>query len=226
MPRSTEPTRTRRATAGREPTGRPIAPVSWPALGGLVALALVLRLIHVSLAVPMPLRSDASGHDAAARRLVAVGSYAYPVGRDLWENDALREPSWDAFTQRPANAFSMPGYAWFVAAIYRFSGTGPERLLAVRLAQACLGAFTVALVFLVADAILGRRAAWAAAVLNGLYPPGIRACGYLLTETLFTWLLVGQVATMVWAARSRRVAAYVLLGLVTSAAFYVRPIAA
>ena len=148
-----------------------------PALGAVIALALALRLIHVSLGVPMPLRSDASGYDAAARRLVSAGSYAYPVGRDLWDEDVFREAAWETFVQRPANAFAMPGYPWFLAAVYRLSGTGPERLPAVRWAQAALGALTVALVFLIADAVLGRRAAWTAAGLNALYPPGIWACG-------------------------------------------------
>jgi len=200
--------------------------VNAPALAGLVLLALLLRVAYVSLANPMPLRSDASGYDAAARRLVATGSYAYPVGRDLWDEDVFREASWDIYLGRPANAFSMPGYAWFLAAIYRVGGATPGRLLSVRLAQAFLGALTVVWVFLIADSILGRRAAWAAAALQGLYPPGIWASGYLLTETLFTWLIGGQLAAMTWAARSGRVAAYALVGIATSAAFYVRPVAA
>ncbi len=211
------------------PTTAPTTPRlsrgGWLALGSLLALALVVRLLYLGLVTPMPVVSDASGYDAAARRLIGTGSYAYPVGQRFWADETFREDAWEAFVRMPPNAFSMPGYAWFVAGIYRLGGVGPERFEHVRMAQVFLSVMTLALIFGIGDAVLGRRAAWAALALNAFYPPGIRAVQYLLTETLFTFLLVVQVALMVWASRSRRGLAYGSLGLATAAAVYVRPVA-
>lgn len=148
------------------------------------------------------------------------------MGKALWSDDAFREDAWAAYLAMPSNAWSMPGYSGFLAVVYRLFGAGPGRFATVRVVQAVLGVATVVLVFVIADASLGRRAAWTALAFNALYPPGYWAATYLLTETLFTLLLVGQVALMVWAARSRRWVAYALLGLATAAAVYVRPVAA
>lgn len=197
----------------------------WLALGSVLALAFAVRLLHFGLVPPAPVGSDASGYDAAARRLIASGTYAFPMGRALWSDDVFREDAWGAFEHMPPNAFSMPGYPWFLAGIYRLSGTGPERFQAARVVQALIASLTLALLFLVGDTVLGRRAAWAGLALNALYPPSVWATQYLLTETLFTLLLVAQVALMVWAARSRRLLAYGGLGVATAAAVYVRPVA-
>jgi len=196
------------------------------ALGLVLLVALVPRLLFVALNSAPPVRSDASGYDAAARRLVATGTYAFPVGRALWSEDIVREDAWASYLAMPSNAWAMPGYSLFLAGIYRLSGTGPGRLTAVRLLQAMLGAAMVALVFLIADSLLGRRAAWAATILNAFYPPSLSLAGYLLTEALFTFLLAAQIAVMARAAGSRRVGAYALLGALTAAAIYVRPVAA
>jgi 4-amino-4-deoxy-L-arabinose transferase-like glycosyltransferase len=191
----------------------------------VLVLALAARLLYALLLPAPPVISDASGYDAAARRLLATGSYAFPVGQALWSEDRFRDDAWGTYTRMPANAWSMPGYTVFLAAVYRFSGTGAGRFTAVRCVQALLGTLTVALVFALADALLGRRAAWVAFALNAFYPPSVWAAQVLLTETVFTLLLLSQVAIMVWAARSRRPIAYVLLGVATAAATYARPVA-
>lgn len=194
-------------------------------LGSVLVLALALRLFLVLFMPSLSIRSDASGYDASARRLIATGSYAYPVGGILWADDVFREDAWPRFVQMPPNAFAMPGYAWFIAGIYRVVGTGPDRFTAVRVMQALIATLTLLLIFAVGDSLLGRRVAWIALALNTLYPPNIWVAQFVLTETLFTFLLVGQVALMVRAAGSRRLVAYAGLGLMTAAAAYVRPIA-
>ena len=195
------------------------------AIGLALLVAFAGRLLYLVLVAPMPVQSDAAGFDAAARRLVKTGTFAFPVGRDLWADDAFREDAWEAFERMPANAWCMPGYAGFLAGVYRIVGSGPGRLVAVRWVQALLGTLTVALLFRVAHLLLGRRAAWVALALASAYPPSVRLTQYLLTETVFTLLLVGQVVLMVWAARSRRAMAYGCLGVITVAATYVRPVA-
>jgi len=195
------------------------------AIGFALLVAFAGRLLYLAVVAPMPVQSDASGFDAAARRLMKTGTFAFPVGRDLWADDVFREDAWEAFERMPANAWCMPGYSGFLAGVYRIVGSGPGRFVAVRWVQALLGTLTVALMFRLADWLLGRRAAWVTLALAAAYPPSVRLTQYLLTETVFTLLLVGQVTLMVWAARSRRVMAYVGLGVITVAATYVRPVA-
>ena len=196
------------------------------ALALVLVVALVPRLLVVALGAAPPVRSDASGYDAAARRLLATGTYAFPVGRALWSQDVVRADAWSSYLAMPSNAWAMPGYSVFLAAIYRLAGTGPGRFTAVHILQAVLGAAAVMLLFRIADELFGRRAAWATVILNALYPPSLSLAGFLLTETLFTFLLAGQIAVMVWAAGSQRWLAYALLGALTAAAVYVRPVAA
>jgi len=191
----------------------------------VLAVALVPGLLFVALAPAPRVQSDCSGYDAAARRLIATGSYAFPVGRALWSDDAFREDAWGAYLALPPNAWAMPGYSMFLAGIYRLTGTGPGRRVAVRCVQVGLAAITVVLLFTMADMLFPRRAAWIVAGLVAAYPPRLVLTGYLLTETLFTLLLVGQVAAMVWAARARSIGAWALLGALTAAAVYVRPVA-
>ena len=216
----------RRTTAIAAAAHRPLGRSERWALGLILLGALAARVLYVTLASPYPVHSDASGYDAAARRLLTTGSFAFPVGGALWSDDAFREDAWAEYDRMPANAWSMPGYTVFLAATYRLSGTGPGRYLAVRVTQAFLSVATLLLVFLIADRLLGRRAAWSALALNALYPPHFWAAGYLLTETLFTLLLMAQVALMVRAAGSRGWTVYASLGVATAAAVYVRPVAA
>ena len=195
------------------------------ALALALGLALAVRLAYLALVHPFPVRSDASGYDAAARRLIATGSYAFPVGSDLWTDDVFAEDAWGTFLGRPANAWAMPGYTCFMAGVYRVFGAGPERFRAVRVAQALLGTLTVALCFWIARGLLGPPAAWVALALNALYPPNVWSTEYLLTETLFTVTFAMQLALMVRATRSRSRVAYALLGVATAVATYVRPVA-
>ncbi len=191
-----------------------------------LGLTLAVRLVYLALVQPLPVRSDASGYDAAARRLISTGSYAFPVGSDLWHDDVFREDAWPTFLERPANAWAMPGYPGFVAGLYRIFGAGPERYRPVRLTQALLSSLTVALCFWIARRMIGPPAGWVALALNALYPPNVWTTQYLLTETVFALMFTGQVALMVRATRSRSLFAYALVGVATAAAVYVRPVAA
>ena len=80
-----------------------------------LALALGVRLTHLATVEPVPVVSDASGYDAAARRLVATGTLAFPVGVELWRDDVFREDAWAAYLTRPSNAWTMPGYPILVS---------------------------------------------------------------------------------------------------------------
>lgn len=84
-------------------------------------------------------------------------------------------------------AARMPLYPLFLAL---FGGLGDVGVLLARLAQALLGAATVWIACRVAGAAFGRRAALVAGLLVGLDPYAVFFSKLLLSETLFTLLLV------------------------------------
>ncbi len=97
-----------------------------------------------------------------------------------------------------ASAFRPPLYPFALAAVYLFTDTHDEsaRWLAGRLEQAVIGTLVVALIALIALQLWGRRPALIAAAIAAVYPPLILAGTSLLTEPLFTALLLAGVAAL------------------------------
>jgi hypothetical protein len=191
----------------------------------LLALILVTRFVWLGVMEPYPVRSDASGYDAAARRLMLTGTFAFPIGSDLWANDVFREDAWDTYKAIPPNAFSMPGYPAFLAGVYSLSGSGDSRFAAVRIVQVIVSLIGIAALFVIVRVIAGKPQAWTAVVLAALYPPNLWANEYLLTEVLFTTLLLLQVLSMLVAARYRTWLNFAIVGIATVVTAYVRPTA-
>src|ERR1051326_4989843 len=87
-----------------------------------------------------------------------------------------------------AVAFRPPGYPFFLAAIYRFSGY--QNLLPVRLIQAVLSALAVWQVFVIAARLFNRQAGLLGALLVVFDPFEIYFSGMILNETMFITLLL------------------------------------
>jgi len=88
-----------------------------------------------------------------------------------------------------------PGYPLFLAAVYALAGR--QNLLAVALIQALVGTASVAVIFLTAARLFDRTAALAAGAIAAAYPFHIYFTPLILTETLFTFLLLALVASLV-----------------------------
>jgi 4-amino-4-deoxy-L-arabinose transferase-like glycosyltransferase len=153
------------------------------ALGAIVVLALAVRVFaafEVNSIVP---QSDAADFDRHAISLADGDGYP----------DTLPVVGGHGPT-----AFRAPLYPFALAAVYLFTDTHDEsaRWLAGRLEQAVIGALVVALIALVALQLWGRRPALIAAAIAAVYPPLILAGTSLLTEPLFTALLLAGVAAL------------------------------
>jgi 4-amino-4-deoxy-L-arabinose transferase-like glycosyltransferase len=151
----------------------------WPALLLVAILALAAWLqftVVVHTEVAAPLRADASDYFAYASNLREFGVYS-------------RAPLWrDAQARIVADKERPPGYPIFL----RLAGR-PEPsdawLLRVGLLQAGLGVFTVAFAYLIAAAWLRPAFALLATLLCAINPWLATANVYLLTESLFTFML-------------------------------------
>lgn len=133
-------------------------------LGGLVLLALLLRLYLLGRMEPPPLSGDARNYVVMVEQLLETGVYGY----------MSTEP----------NAYVTPGYPLFLAAVFGLGGSEA----AVRVLQSALGAATLIPLALLAREVAGERCALLAALMLALHPSWLRAPAHLLTEVLFTFL--------------------------------------
>jgi 4-amino-4-deoxy-L-arabinose transferase-like glycosyltransferase len=196
------------------------------AIKAILCALLVAVVIRVVLLVFVPLPptvSDAAGYDTAARRLALGESYRFPIGAERPSGDPLIGASFQSFLQRAPNALVMPGYPEFVSVIYRVSGSGPQRLLAVAIVQSVLGVFVVGLVALVAWRVGTRLEAVIAAFLAALYLPFAWINNAVMSETVFSVILLVLALVAVEALRSNKLWLFAVFGVLTGAASYLRP---
>jgi 4-amino-4-deoxy-L-arabinose transferase-like glycosyltransferase len=173
------------------------------ALCWLFLVAVAVRLLYVSAGLEVPAQ-DTPDYDEIANNLLSGAGF---VSHENWFGHPMR--SWRA-----------PLYPLFLAAVYGIFG---HSHLAVQIVQAILGAATAVLVCLLAMRLrseIAPLAGWAAAI----YPPLVATASEVMTESLFTLLLVAAVLTTL-EARGRNdqrwaLAAGVLVGL----AGLVRPV--
>ena len=160
----------------------------------VLALAAALRFLLLLLWSP-ELTGDEVDYYRLAHSLIDGRGYISPQG----EPTSLRPPLYPAF----------------VAAGYALSGGAVQ---GVRLLQATLDVGTVALTYLIGRWLFGRGPGLLAALLISVNLGTVAATGRLLSETLFTFLLMATVAVTVrwlWAMREGRVQAVVALGIGT-----------
>jgi 4-amino-4-deoxy-L-arabinose transferase-like glycosyltransferase len=157
----------------------------------LLALALALRLGYVAATPGYQAIDDAHNYDVHARSIAAGHGFAR-IGSG---------PSGET-------AFRPPGYPYLLAGVYSLSGVErakPEaRYLAGRVANALVGTAIVALIGVLSTQLFGRRVALAAMALGAVYVPLILVGGTLMSEPLFTALLLGAVAAAIRHRRSAR----------------------
>lgn len=165
-------------------------PARFDRMGGVAAaicvVVVVLRVVLAFLTPAPELVEDAAGYHLAAQRLLDDGYYAYVHPEDAVENPA-------------PNATVLPGYVFFLAALYRLFGIDPQPLVSV--AQAVLSGLTMWGIFVLGRRMAGPRAGLAAVALAAAYPPFWWSYRYVLTEDLFTLLVVWGACAMLAAYR-------------------------
>ncbi|MEW6679755.1 MAG: glycosyltransferase family 39 protein [bacterium] len=132
----------------------------------LIFLAgLVLRILFI-FCFPQPgVVSDASGYDMIGLSIAQGNGFCM---------DGI------------LTARREPIYPLFLAFVYFVFG---HSYLAVRILQAIIGALTCIFVYLIGKRIFGKNCGVLASLFCALYPHLITTTGFVLTETLFTFLL-------------------------------------
>jgi 4-amino-4-deoxy-L-arabinose transferase-like glycosyltransferase len=157
--------------------------------GGVVAailiLALVLRIAEVQRTSGYRPINDAGSYLTLASEIAHTGDYSLS-----------RRPGSGAGGTRGPSAYFAPGYPYFLAAVDLIDGHTTRRDGAIhpaRIAQAVLGAITVALVGLVALELFGATAGLIALFLAAVYPVLIELSTTLVAENLLTPLVLAAV---------------------------------
>lgn len=174
----------------------------------IVVLSLDLRLQSViHTVVDEPIRADAHDYFTYAYNLHQHGIYSRtftPAGT-LPEPDALRPPAYPLF-------------------LYPFMSAVPDTdtLRHILIAQALISTLTVILTFLIARLFIPATLALGAAALTALSPHLVTMNVYVLTETLFTFLIVLLVWLIGSNTRGKRWL-WLVAGLALGAATLTRP---
>jgi len=119
--------------------------------------------------------------------------------------------------------FVMPLYPLFLAGIFKAFGYGLVGMQAVRLLQAVLSSLTIIFIFLIAKRLFDTKTALFAAFLVGFYLPNIVTVGYMMTETLFTFLLTILIYYSLKFCSGLSVRKSALLGVIWAAITLCRP---
>ncbi len=140
----------------------------------VLALALALRLGYVAVTPGYTIVADARDYDVHAQSIAAGHGFSKRLAG------------------KPT-AFRPPGYAFLLAGVYRLTGAKAtaDRIHAGRILGALLGTLLVGLTGALAHRLWGRRSALVAMALAAVYVPLILIGAALMSETLFTALMLG-----------------------------------
>ncbi len=180
----------------------------------LVGIALIIAVagyfrmgIITDTFVKTPVRADAYDYYTYAYNLKYLKIYSrMTAGQEMPVADAIRPPGYPAFL---VPFIKPPPYA--------------KMLLKINLAQAILGVLTVVLAWRIYLNLMPSGFAWVAAILTAMSPHLISLTTYLISETLFTFLLILSVWIFTVAHQKGNVIFYILTGAVIGACALTKP---
>jgi hypothetical protein len=176
----------------------------------VIGLAAYLRFIAVAeTRIDAPIRGDARLYVIYALNLQHFGVFSREIPKS---EDVAPKP----------DAFVTPGYPTFLAAL--LDQDNIERSIAViGYVQALLGTLTVLIYFILFSRFLSPTFSLLGTLLVAISPHLVNASVYLLTETLFTFMLGATLLSLDIALRGGRARLFALTGLLLGATTLVRP---
>ena len=150
------------------------------ALAAIFILGLFLRFsVLAGTVVDTPVRADAKKYVTYAYNLSQYGVYS---GQNTLNNDPSEQPKPDAVI--------TPGYPVYLSLFFDKGPIKWSQLKASLVVQTFLSALSVVMIFYIFSPTLGAWAGLAVALLTALSPHLVSANTYLLTESLFSFLMV------------------------------------
>lgn len=183
--------------------------VDWIVFICIFILALFIRLIYaLALEMPIPIRGDGVHYVQYASNLIEHFTFS---------KDRSPNPVPDSYW--------APGYPIFLAfcmLVAKFVGIHFYPL--TLLVQAVFGAVVAALSYKLGRQVLSHKGALFAAVFTTFSPHLISHGGYILSETLLSFLLITSIYIYIQATSSRNKRLYLLSGLFFGCSYLVNPV--
>ncbi|EIC21340.1 ArnT family glycosyltransferase [Thiorhodovibrio frisius] len=193
-----------------------ITPLTLKALTVLMVTLVLAAVVRIGAIegsqVIAPLRADATDYYFYALNLKECGTYS----RQDWTGDT------GCPTQIKADSQRSPGYPLFLTFFVDFPPSN-AMIKRIQYAQLVLGVFTVFLTFLLFRPILGNWPSIGAAAMVAISPHLAASGVYVLTETLFTFLLLAWLWASMHLLRSGHSAWAFVSGLLLGGAALTRP---
>ncbi|EPR14445.1 glycosyltransferase family 39 protein [Ruminiclostridium papyrosolvens] len=126
-------------------------------------------------------------------------------------------------TFNEATVFIMPLYPLFLSGVLKIFGIGFWGLQAIRIIQTGLSALSILFVYLTAKKLFNKKAGLISAGIFSFYPPNLITPGYILTECLFTFLLLVLIYFSFKFADNLSISKVVILSLIWIIAVFCRP---
>ena len=156
------------------------------ALAAIFILGLFLRFsVLAGTVVDTPVRADAKKYVTYAYNLSHYGVYS---GQNTLNNHPSEQPKPDAVI--------TPGYPVYLSLFFDKGPIKWSQLKASLVVQTVLSALSVVFIFYIFSPILGARLSLIVAFLTALSPHLISANVYLLTESLFSFLMLAWLFTL------------------------------
>lgn len=172
----------------------------------ILAGALILRLfVLFTEGNRMFLGTDDDNYRESAEILLRKGVLTY---------SGWREPT----------VFIMPGYPLILAGV--FSLVGSTSWLAARFFQILVSLAALWFAVKLGTRLGGRSVGLLSGMLVAVYPPNLTAPCFLMTEVVFTCLLLVSLVSFAKAEETRRAGWFVLTGFLLGLSVYFRPISA
>lgn len=169
--------------------------------------ALGLRLAYIESAfIVLPIRADAEKYVTIAENLVNHGAYST-------EQTPPFHP----------HVLYTPGYPLFLASILKLTPDFVFAYVTIQRIQALLSAITAVIVFLIGLELLPLWGAFLAGCLMVISPHAVIMSGYLLTETLFTFLLYSALFCAIKGFRNNSLGWFAWFAILAALGTLVRP---
>lgn len=180
-------------------------PSRWLCMCALFAVCLILRT-GVALLI-----------DSSVHVIKRADVYSEIAANLTHGHGFVAEPESEAILWR------APAYPAFLAAVYELFGEHNE--IAVLLAQAVLDSMTAMLIVYIGTRQFGPTVGCVSAVLFALHPLSAYYTLRFLTEPLFTFMFTASIAAWGAAMQTRRLTAFVAVGVLIAGTALVKPVA-
>lgn len=121
------------------------------------------------------------------------------------------------------SSFIMPGMPFVLSGFMLIFGQGDAAVIAFRMLQVALQAFSVYLIFVLANALFNSRTALIASIASAFYLPDYFSSGVILSETIFRTIFILLVCFSLLALRSNQTKHYIIVAVLVVMGCYFKP---